>query len=122
MGLSNSVPRDDIARRVFVRGELVLNDEDAALLSVDVAVATLLARAKVPSSATAALWLADGWSVVDDLLRRVVARTLAQQFSRQLDGACQPHQYAPATRTGAQVLVHSLQAKTQADPQFTVLA
>ena len=51
-----------------------------------------------------------------------MARTLAQQFSQQLDSACRPHQYALSTRTGAEALVHTLQAKTQADPHLTVLS
>ena len=60
--------------------------------------------------------------VVGDLLRRLVARTLAQQFSQQLDAACHPHQYALSTRTGAEAPVHTLQAKTQPDTHLTVLS
>ena len=95
--------------------------------------ATLLARAQVPTAIAAAIALGrlvalrkpSGGSrglVVGDLLRRLVARTLAQQFSQQLDAACHPHQYALSTRTGAEALVHTLQAKTQADTHLTVLS
>ena len=52
-------------------------------------------------------------------LMLLVARTLAQQFSQQLDAACHPHQYAPSTRIKAEALLHTLQAKTQADPHHT---
>ena len=106
------------------------DDEEATLAFADVA--TLLARAQVPTSIAAAIALGrlvalrkPGGSrglVVGDLLRRLVARTLAQQFSQQLDAACHPHQYALSTRTGAEALVHTLQAKTQADTHLTVLS
>ena len=96
-------------------------------------VATLLAQATVPAPIAAAIALGrpvalrkpSGGArglVVGDLLRRLVARTLAQQFSQQLNAACHPHQYALSTRTGAEALVHTLQAKTQADPHLTVLS
>ena len=91
------------------------------------------ARAKVPAPIAAAISLGrlvalrkpSGGArglVVGDLLRRLVARTLAQQFSQQLNAACHPHLYALSTRTGAEALVHTLQAKTQADPHLTVLS
>ena len=40
--------------------------------------------------------------VVGDLLWHVVARTVAQQFSKPLDAACKPHQCALSTRAGAE--------------------
>ena len=69
---------------------IVLDDEEATLVFGDVA--TLLARAKVPAPIAAAIALGrlvalhkpSGGArglVVGDLLRRLVARTLAQQFS-----------------------------------------
>ena len=75
---------------------LVLDDEEATLAFADAA--TLLARAQVPTAIAAAIALGrlvalrkpSGGSrglVVGDLLRRLVARTLAQQFSQQLDAA-----------------------------------
>ena len=70
-------------------------------------IATLLARAKVPAPITAAIALGrlaafrkpsgDAREVVvGDLLRGLVARTLAQQVSQQLDAACHPYQNGPA--------------------------
>ena len=64
-------------------------------------VATLLAQATVPAPIAAAIALGrpvalrkpSGGArglVVGDLLRRLVARTLAQQFSQQLNAACHP--------------------------------
>ena len=52
--------------------------------------------------------------------RRLVARTLAQPFSQQLDAACHSKQYALSTRAGAEALLHSLQTKTPADSHLTV--
>ena len=110
---------------------LVLDDDDASQLFV--AVATLLARGQVPEPAVAGLALGrlvaitkpGGGTrglVVGDALRRLVARTLAQQFAEHFETACNPHQYALSTRAGAEALVHTLQARTQADPSLTVLS
>ena len=60
--------------------------------------------------------------VVGDFRRRLVARTIAQQFAADFEAACNPHQYALSTRAGAEALVHTLQARTQADPSLTLLS
>ena len=112
---------------------LVLDEEDASQLFFEVA--SLLARAHVPESAVAGLALGrlvalskpgEGRRglVVGDFLRRLVARTrtIAQQFAADFEAACNPHQYALSTRAGAEALVHTLQARTQADPSLTLLS
>ena len=60
--------------------------------------------------------------MVGDFLRRLVARTIAQQFASDFEAACNPHQYALSTRADAEPLVHTLQARTQADPSLTLLS
>ena len=110
---------------------LVLDDEDASGLFCEVA--NLLARAQVPDAIVAGLAMgrlvairkpAGGTRglVVGDLLRRLVARTLAQQLSDDFEAACHPHQYALSTRAGGEALAHTLQARTQADPRLAVLS
>ena len=110
---------------------LVLDEEDASQLFFEVA--SLLARAHVPESAVAGLALGrlvalskpGGGTrglVVGDFLRRLVARTIAQQFASDFEAACNPHQYALSTRAGAEALVHTLRARTQADPSLTLLS
>eukprot|EP00439_Symbiodinium_sp_Y106_P009960 s16766_g1.t1 len=96
-------------------------------------VCSLLARARLPESAVAALSIGrlvairkpSGGTrglVVGDFLRRLVARALAQQFASHFQAACNPHQYALSSRAGAEALVHTLQARTQADSQLTVVS
>jgi len=60
--------------------------------------------------------------VVGDFLRRLVARTLAQQFSQHIDEATRPHQFALSTRAGAEALAHCLQLETDSHPHCTVLS
>jgi len=110
---------------------LVLDDEETATLLCDVS--CLLARARLPEPAVAALSIGrlvairkpSGGTrglVVGDFLRRLVARTLAQQFASHFQAACSPHQYALSSRAGAEALVHTLQARTQADTHLTVVS
>ena len=54
-------------------------------------------------------------AVVGDVLRRLVSRTLAQQFAERFDAVCQPYQYALSTRW-SKALVHTLQYLTQTTP------
>ena len=44
-----------------------------------------------------------------DVLRRLVARFLAQQFAAGFDAAVQPHQYALSTRVGTEALIQTFQ-------------
>ena len=99
-----------------------MDDEEATLVFVDVA--TLLARAQVPPQVVAAIALGRMIAVRKPsggsrgLVVGVVARTLAQQFSQQLDSACRPHQYALSTRTGAEALVHT-KTRAKKKPRLT---
>ena len=56
--------------------------------------------------------------VMGDVFRRLVSRTLAQQFAEQFKQACAPFQYALSTRAGPEALVR---AATEADPRTTIL-
>ena len=60
--------------------------------------------------------------VVGDLLRRVVARTLAQQHALTFQQACSPHQYALSTRAGSEAVVHAITSLTELDPTNTILS
>ena len=108
---------------------LVLDDKASGLAFVRAA--TDLARAQVPPSIAAAIRLGRIVAlqkpngrvrgiVVGDFLRRLVARSLAQIFSSNLQEACQPFQFALSTRAGTEALAHALQAATEADPDATI--
>ena len=60
--------------------------------------------------------------VVGHLLRRLVSRRLAQTYASHIQRACSPHQYALATRAGAEALAHSITAATEQNPTNTALS
>ena len=60
--------------------------------------------------------------VVGDIIRRLVARTIAQQFSPTIEQATAPFQYALSTKAGGECIAHALQALTDLDPRATVLS
>ena len=60
--------------------------------------------------------------VVGDVLRRLVGRTLAQQYASELQAACMPFQYGLSTRAGTEALVRLLRVATEMDPRATVLS
>ena len=60
--------------------------------------------------------------VVGDILRRLVAKTLAQEMSHHIEAATSPFQYALTTRCGCECIAHAAQALTDADPEATVLS
>ena len=60
--------------------------------------------------------------VVGDVLRRLVSRCLAQKYVQPIHTACQPHQFALATRSGTEAVVHALTAVTEANPTHTILS
>ena len=60
--------------------------------------------------------------VCRDFLRRVIARTLAQQYGAEIEQACAPFQYALSTRAGTESVAHALQASTALDASLTVLS
>ena len=60
--------------------------------------------------------------VVGDVIRRVVARTLAQQLGPAVEGTTAPFQYALSTKAGCECVSHVVQALTEADPETTVVS
>ena len=60
--------------------------------------------------------------VVGDVFRRLVGRTLAQEYASELQAACMPFQYGLSTRAGTEALVRLLRVATEMDPRATVLS
>ena len=60
--------------------------------------------------------------VMGDVFRRLVSRTLAQQFSTPLQEACAPYQYALSTRAGAEALERALRVATDMSTSTTVVS
>ena len=54
--------------------------------------------------------------------RRLVAKTLARQFSKRVEATCVPFQFALSTRAGTDCVGHAIRALTDADPTATVLS
>ena len=60
--------------------------------------------------------------VMSDAFRRLVARTMAQQYAGAFQAACAPFQYALRTRAGAESLARAVRAATELDARTTVLS
>ena len=60
--------------------------------------------------------------VVGDVIRRVVARTLAQQLGPAVEGATALFQYALSTKASCECVSHVVQALTEADPETTAVS
>ena len=60
--------------------------------------------------------------VVGEILRRLVARTMAQSLGSAFKTATAPHQYALTTRSGCESIAHALQGLTDLDPEATVMS
>ena len=60
--------------------------------------------------------------VCGDLFRRMVSRTMAQQFGPEIEQACSPFQYALSTRAGTESVAHALQASTALEEDTTILS
>ena len=58
--------------------------------------------------------------VTGDVVRRLVARTTAQQSGPAVKVATAPHQYALSTRTECECIAHVLQALCELNPRATV--
>ena len=110
----------------------ILLDDDAAATNF-LRVAQKLAQASVPAGIASAIGLGRMVAltkpngrvrgiVVGDVLRRLVSRCLAQQYAQPIHTACQPHQFALATRSGTEAVVHALTAVTEANPTHTILS
>ena len=90
-----------------------------------------LSRAQAPSSIASAIRLGTITAlqkpnggvrgiVVGDTLRRLVARTIAQQLSVAVEAATAPFQYA--LFTGGECVAHALQSLTEENPTATVMS
>ena len=60
--------------------------------------------------------------VAGDVIRRLVARTVAQQLGKAVAHATAPFQYALSTRAGCECVAHALQAVSELDPEATVVS
>ena len=60
--------------------------------------------------------------VVGDVIRRLVARTVAQQVSSDVEKATAPYQYALSTRAGCECVSHVVQALCEANPNTTIVS
>ena len=98
-----------------------------------ITVASQIANAEVPRDITKALGLGRLVAlqkpngnvrgiVVGDLLRRLVARCLAQTYAEPIAAACRPHQFALSTRAGAEAVVHSITTAVQHNQALTILS
>ena len=59
--------------------------------------------------------------VVGDMFRRLVSRTLAQQFAKRGEDVTSPHQYVLKTRAGCGCVAHLLQSLMDLDEGATVV-
>ena len=96
-------------------------------------VAGFFAKAQVPQTILSALRLGRMTAlrkpsggirgiVVGDVFRRLVARTLAQQFAKKVESATAPFQCALSTRAGCECVSHALQSLTDLDESATILS
>ena len=59
---------------------------------------------------------------VGDILRRLVARTIAQQISKVVEESTAPYQYALSTKVGCECVAHIVQTLTDSDESATVVS
>ena len=59
---------------------------------------------------------------VGDIIRRLVARTIAKQIAREAEEATAPHQHALNTKAGCECVAHILQTLTDLDPEATIVS
>ena len=60
--------------------------------------------------------------VAGDVVRRLIARTMAQQMTDAVKLATSPYQYALSTRAGCECISHVLQGLTELDHNATVVS
>ena len=58
--------------------------------------------------------------VAGDVVRRLVARTMSQQWGPAVERATSPYQYAMTTKAGCECITHALQGLTELDPEATI--
>ena len=90
-----------------------------------------LARAEVPDAVTQTIRMGRMTAlrkpsggvrgiVAGDIIRTLVARTMAQQLGPQVEAATSPFQYALSTRAGSECVAHVLQGLCELDDPCTV--
>ena len=95
--------------------------------------ATALARGQAPAAAVegvrmgriTALKKPNGGIrgiVVGDILRSLVARTMAKQMAARVEAATAPFQYALTTKAGCESVAHILQRLTDQDERATIVS
>ena len=108
-----------------------LDDKETLLLLI--AAAQEFARATVPDTIFRSFMLAhmtglrkkDGGVrgiATGTVFRRLVAKTLAKQFMKDVEQACSPFQFALSTRAGVDCVGHAVRVATDADHTATVLS
>ena len=60
--------------------------------------------------------------MVGDILRRLVARTTAQQVSTEAEAATALFQYVPSTQAGCECVAHVMQALTDLNLDSTIVS
>ena len=60
--------------------------------------------------------------VVGDILRRLVARTMAKQMAARVEAATAPFQYTLTTKAGCESVAHMLQSLTDQDERATIVS
>ena len=94
-------------------------------------VAQVLSRGRIPDQVGRSLRLGrmtalrkDGGGVLGivagEVIRRLTARTIAQQLGPAVNAATAPFQCAFSTRAGSECIAHALQALTELDPESTI--
>ena len=105
--------------------------DDVDLQYLQASIASQLARGRIPEPVREAMALGrltafnkkDGGLrgiTSGDVMRRTVARTLAQQHAAAFMSITAPHQYALSTRAGVDVVALLVRSLTDADPDLTV--
>ena len=57
-----------------------------------------------------------------DVVRRLVARTVARQLGPSVEAATAPYQYVLSTRARSECIAHVIQGLTELNPEATVLS
>ena len=109
------------------------NQESEATSELLTQVANLLAIGQVPHTILEAIRIGrltalqkpDGsvrGLVVGDIIRRLVARTIAKQISEKVEVATAPFHYALINTARCECVVHVLQTLTDLDPEATIMS
>ena len=60
--------------------------------------------------------------VVGDILRRLVARTMAKQIAKKVEETTDPFQHALTTKAGCECVAHILQTLTELNQETTIIS